>query len=75
MRAEIEIRGSGPVGCVLALALSHWGKSVVLVEKKTSSNFFRPIALSHASRLILERVGAWRGLAATPIETIHVSQQ
>ena len=35
----------------------------------------RPIALSHASRLILERVGAWRALAPTPIETIHVSQQ
>lgn len=74
-RAEIEIRGSGPVGCVLALALFRWGKSVVLVENRTSSNFFRPIALSHASRLILERVGAWHGLAVTPIETIHVSQQ
>lgn len=35
----------------------------------------RPIALSHASRLILERVGAWRGLAPTPIETVHISQQ
>jgi 2-octaprenyl-6-methoxyphenol hydroxylase len=35
----------------------------------------RPIALSHASRLILERVGAWRALAPTPIETIHISQR
>ncbi len=35
----------------------------------------RAIALSYASRLILERLQAWRGLAATPIETIHVSQQ
>jgi 2-octaprenyl-6-methoxyphenol hydroxylase len=35
----------------------------------------RPIALSYSSRLILERLNAWSGLAATPIETIHVSQQ
>jgi 2-octaprenyl-6-methoxyphenol hydroxylase len=35
---------------------------------------FRPIALSHASRLILERVGAWGAFTATPIESIHVSQ-
>ena len=33
-----------------------------------------PIALSYASRLILERIGAWSALAVTPIDTIHVSQ-
>ena len=35
----------------------------------------RAIALSYASRLILERLNAWSGLDATPIETIHVSQR
>ena len=35
----------------------------------------RAIALSYASRLILERLGAWSGIAATPIESIHISQQ
>jgi 2-octaprenyl-6-methoxyphenol hydroxylase len=35
----------------------------------------RAIALSHGSRLILERLHAWSGLAVTPIETIHISQQ
>ena len=75
MRAEIEIRGAGPVGCVLALALSHLDKSVVLVENRKSTNSFRPIALSYASRLILERVGAWAALSPTPIERIRVSQQ
>jgi 2-octaprenyl-6-methoxyphenol hydroxylase len=75
MRAEIEIRGAGPVGRILALALSRLGRPVVLVENRRSPSSFRPIALSHASRLILERVGAWDGLAVTPIETIHVSQQ
>lgn len=77
MRAEISIRGAGPVGCVLALALHRAGRSVALVahEGGSGASPFRPIALSHASRLILERVGAWRALAPTPIETIHVSQQ
>jgi 2-octaprenyl-6-methoxyphenol hydroxylase len=35
---------------------------------------FRPIALSQASRLILERLGAWGAFPATPIASIHVSQ-
>ncbi|MHB8667482.1 MAG: FAD-dependent monooxygenase [Burkholderiales bacterium] len=35
----------------------------------------RAIALSYASRLILERLHAWSGLVSTPIESIHISQQ
>ena len=36
----------------------------------------RPVALAHGSRLILERVGAWRALQpTTAIERIHVSQR
>ena len=35
----------------------------------------RPIALSHGSRLVLERLGAWAGLVPTPITDIHVSQR
>jgi len=35
----------------------------------------RALALSYASRLLLERLQAWSTLAVTPIETIHVSQQ
>lgn len=77
MRVDIAIHGAGPVGCVLALALHGSGRSVVLLGKAFSSEKppLRPIALSHASRLILERVGAWRALAPTPIETIHVTRQ
>ena len=40
---------------------------------RTASEAFRPIALSHGSRLILERLGVFALLATTPIETIHVS--
>jgi 2-octaprenyl-6-methoxyphenol hydroxylase len=43
--------------------------------RSADSGDARPIALSYASRLILERLNAWSGLAVTPIETIHVSQQ
>jgi 2-octaprenyl-6-methoxyphenol hydroxylase len=77
MRPEISIRGAGPVGCVLALALHQSGKSLALHGRKPLPEKppLRPIALSHASRLILERVGAWRTLAPTPIETVHISQQ
>ena len=35
----------------------------------------RAIALSHGSRLILERLGVWQKIVATPIEHVHVSQQ
>ena len=35
----------------------------------------RAIALSYASRLILERLHAWSGMPVTPIATIHISQR
>ena len=72
---DVLIRGAGPVGCALALALRGSPLRVALLGAGPPSGAFRPIALSYASRLILERVGAWQGLGATPIETIHVSQQ
>ncbi len=77
MLAEVSVRGAGPVGCVLALLLHAAGRKVCLVEKKPAAakTPFRPIALSHASRLILERAGAWHGLETTPIDRIHISQQ
>src|SRR6185295_7785588 len=74
---EVAVRGAGPVGCVLALLLRASGRNVVLIERKAPAGRMplRPIALSHASRLILERIGAWRALATTPIGEIHISQQ
>src|SRR3989442_380732 len=69
---DVLIHGAGPVGCALALALRDTGLRVAVFDKTSFATSFRPIALSYASRLILERVGAWQ--SATPIETIHVSQ-
>ncbi len=79
---DILIRGAGPAGCALALALRGSRHSVVLVDRRSASAMrdgprpaFRPIALSYASRLILERLDAWRGLPVSPIETVQVSQR
>jgi 2-octaprenyl-6-methoxyphenol hydroxylase len=71
---DVLVRGAGPVGCTAALALRRAGLSVALFDPRPSTPAFRPLALSHASRLILERLGVWRGLAVTPIERIVVSR-
>jgi 2-octaprenyl-6-methoxyphenol hydroxylase len=74
---DVLIRGRGPVGCALALALAlrDSGLRVAILGSAAGRRSFRPIALSYASRLILERLGAWDPLEATPIESVHVSQQ
>jgi 2-octaprenyl-6-methoxyphenol hydroxylase len=71
---DVLIRGAGPVGSALALALRHSGLQVALLEAASPPPAFRPIALSYASRLILERLGVWTGLNVSPIERIVVSQ-
>ena len=67
---DVLIRGAGPVGCAAALALRNGGKKVLVRAEGSHAGPFRPIVLSYASRLILERLGAWPGFAVTPIETI-----
>jgi 2-octaprenyl-6-methoxyphenol hydroxylase len=71
---DVLIRGAGPVGCTLALALRGASHTIAVLDHGHAAPAFRPIVLSYASRLILERVGAWNGLAVTPIDTIQVSQ-
>src|SRR5262245_34206827 len=72
---DVLIAGGGPVGATLALALRGRGLKVVLVEPPSKTAIgFRPIALSHGSRLILERAGTFGAIASTAITAIHVSQ-
>lgn len=76
-RTDILIIGGGPVGAALALALKGSGLDATLLEARPAEGVADPraIALSYASRLLLERLGVWSGLTpATPIERIHVSQ-
>jgi 2-octaprenyl-6-methoxyphenol hydroxylase len=72
---DIVVAGGGPVGATLALALRGSGRTLVLVEPQAKPvGPLRPVALSHGSRLVLERVHAFERIDATPIEAIHVSQ-
>ncbi|HYC14592.1 MAG TPA: hypothetical protein VEC75_10095, partial [Stellaceae bacterium] len=71
---DVAIVGGGPVGSALAVALSESGVSFARIAGEGEAAD-RPIALSHGSRLILERLDAWGAVENTPIQTIHVSQQ
>ena len=84
MRADLLIVGAGMVGSALALALRHSGLQILLVDggPLTVKPFAAPApfeprvsALSAASQRILERLGAWEGIAqrrATPYTDMQV---
>ena len=76
---DLIIIGGGPVGMSLSLALRHSGLSVLLLEARGSpekKEDSRPLAFSHGSRLILQRLGVWESLPeVTPITTIHISNR
>lgn len=76
---DIAIIGGGPVGMALALALRLSGLSILLLEARglpEKVDDIRPLALSHGSYLILNRLGAWRKLPrSTLINTIHISNK
>ena len=79
LHVDVAIVGGGPVGAALVLALAESGRSVALLEARDvlAAHDPRALALSHGTRLVLQRLGCWHRLAAqaTPIETIHVSQR
>ena len=75
---DLLIVGAGPVGLALALALKDCGYDIALADARdrlAARRDPRALALSHGSRLTLERLGIWAALNTTPIHTIHVSQQ
>lgn len=75
---DILIVGAGPTGLALAVALAQAERPAVVVDARTAddaSNDRRILALSQGSRQILERLGVWQQIEATPIATIRISQQ
>jgi 2-octaprenyl-6-methoxyphenol hydroxylase len=82
-QVDILIVGGGLAGAILMLALANKGYSTLLVDansftNKASSDFdARTLALSPASVRILQMLQIWPLLQkkATPITTIHVSDQ
>jgi 2-octaprenyl-6-methoxyphenol hydroxylase len=76
--SDVLIVGAGPVGAVCALALQQQGIAPLVLEAQPEDARAdtRTLALSHGSRLILERLGVWGRLdAVTPITRIHISQR
>jgi 2-octaprenyl-6-methoxyphenol hydroxylase len=75
---DVLIVGAGPVGLALALALRDSGLDIAIADIRPADAIAhdpRILALAHGSRLVLERLGAWSALPASPIRSIHVSQQ
>lgn len=71
---DVAVAGGGPVGCALAAALRGSPLAVARIGGDSTAAD-RPIALSYGSRLVLERLGVWNGVRATPIRAVHVSQR
>ena len=75
---DILIVGAGPVGMTLHLALAAGGRKSLLLDRRpqqAQQGDPRALALSHGARQLLEQIDSWPTRAATPIETIHVSQK
>ena len=75
---DILIIGAGPVGMTLHLALAAAGQKSLLHDrrpKEAPQTDPRALALSHGARQLLEQINSWPTRAATPIETIHISQK
>lgn len=88
MSGDLVIVGGGMVGACLALALQECARQagwrIRLIEAQPPggaelqpSYDARSTALSHGSRLLLERLGVWADLVAhvEPIRQIHVSDR
>ena len=80
---DVAICGAGPVGMALAALMARRGvegRRIVLVDARSLGQAIsdpRSIALAWGSRMLLQDVGAWPGIAAgaTPIHEIHVSRR
>ena len=77
-KVDILIVGAGPVGMTLSLALAAGGRKSLLLDRRpqqAQQGDPRALALSYGARQLLEQINSWPTRAATPIETIHVSQK
>ncbi|HEX7952396.1 MAG TPA: FAD-dependent oxidoreductase, partial [Burkholderiales bacterium] len=76
---DVVIVGGGPVGAAVAIALQDSDLTTLVLEARADAGYstdVRTLAMSHGSRLILERLGIWSKIEpVTPIEAIHVSQR
>src|SRR5476649_1542719 len=73
---DVAIVGAGPVGAAVAALSAAPGLRIGVFESRPApSGEPRILALSHASRMLLEDALAWPASRATPIASIHISQK
>ncbi|SEK66019.1 Ubiquinone biosynthesis hydroxylase, UbiH/UbiF/VisC/COQ6 family [Pseudoxanthomonas sp. GM95] len=77
MQFDVVIGGGGPVGLCLAQALAAQGRRVAVVERQPRQVLAEPafdgreIALTHASRRLLEQLGIWSRLDAATLSPLR----
>src|SRR6266849_907109 len=72
---DVAVVGAGPVGATAAALLARPGVRIEVFEARPApSADARTLALSHASRELIEPIGAWPE-ESTAIRSIHISQK
>src|SRR5690606_31440083 len=77
MKFDIVIVGAGPAGLCFARSLAGSGLSVAVIEKQPLQAIAGPafdgreIALTHASRAILQRLGLWERFDAGDVSDLR----
>lgn len=80
MNVDVAIIGAGPAGLCFSRFLEGSGLSVVLVEQQAAESLREPafdgreIALTHASRHILERLDIWQQFDPAEISPLRDAQ-
>src|SRR6266702_2444755 len=73
---DVAVVGAGPVGAAVAALCAPCGLRIGVFEARPGpSGEGRILALSHASRTLLEEALAWPASGTSPITSIHVSQK
>ncbi len=76
-KVDVLVVGAGPAGLSLARSLAGNGLSLALVEPQAAAKLANPlfdgreIALTHASRQILQDMGVWQRLAPAEISPLR----
>ena len=77
MDYDIAVAGAGPAALAFARSLADTGLRIVLLERQTGEQLASPpvdgrdIALTHLSRGILQRLGAWDHIPADQISPLQ----
>ena len=80
MHVDIAIVGAGPAGLCLARSLSGNGLSILLIDRQPLAAVAEPaedgreIALTHASRAELQRLGMWSRIDPQEVSPLRDAQ-